>query len=366
MRIGSHADFAGLEAQNMVIQNLSAAPSSPKKGQTYFNTSSNVTMVWNGTTWRPFDAAGLSDGSVPLSALSVDPRARSTHTGTQAASTISDLAATVQAYRLDQFAAPTANVSWNSKEIINLLDPTTAQSAATKNYVDAAVQNAAAGIDSKPSVRTVSTTNIALSGTQTIDGVALVVGNRHLATGQTTASQNGVYVVAAGAWTRAADADQSSEITPGAMWFVEEGTAYGKTQWRVNNSGAIALGTTAISIVQFGAAAIYSASYGVTLVGSDFQLSLKAGGGLAADGTGAYVDTSVVTRKYATTITHDGTATSFNVTHNLNTTDVQVVVRDSSGNQWLVDNQTTSANVVTLAWSYPLVAGTTFRVIVQG
>lgn len=246
MRIGSHADFAGLEAQNMVFQNLSAAPSSPKKGQTYFNTSSNVTMVWNGTTWRPFDAAGLSDGSVPLSALSVDPRARSTHTGTQAAATISDLAATVQAYRLDQFAAPTASVSWNSKEIINLLNPTTAQSAATKNYVDAAVQSAAAGIDSKASVRTVSTTNITLSGTQTIDGVALVVGNRHLATGQTTASQNGVYVVAAGAWTRASDADQSSEITPGAMWFVEEGTAYGKTQWRVNNSGAIALGTTAI------------------------------------------------------------------------------------------------------------------------
>src|SRR5205085_5154882 len=123
-----------------------------------------------------------------------------------------------------------------------------------KNYVDTTVQASAAGIDSKPSVRAVATANVALTGTQTIDGVALVAGDRVLCRAQTTGSQNGVYVVAAGAWSRAADADANNELTPGAFWFVEEGTTYGKSQWRIENTGAIVVGTTAITVNQFGAA----------------------------------------------------------------------------------------------------------------
>lgn len=362
----SPIDLNGLELRNAITQNLASAPAAPTKGRRYFNSAINVEMVWNGTAWRPLDAAALTDGSIKIASLEVDPRARSTHTGTQAASTISDLAATVQAYRLNQFAAPTANVSCGSKEITDLLDPTTAQSAATRNYVDAAVQNMAAGIDSKASVRTVSTTNITLSGTPTIDGVALVAGNRHLAAGQTTASQNGVYVVAAGAWTRALDADQSSEITPGAFWFVEEGTVNGKTQWRVNNTGAITLGTTAISIVQWGAASAYTASTGLTLVGNDFRVNPKANGGIVADATGVSLDATVAVRRYAATVTHDGATTAFTITHNLGTTDVQVVVRDSAGAEIIVDNQATGTNTVVLTWGVAQPNATTFRAIVQG
>lgn len=362
----SPIDLNGLELRNAITQNLASAPAAPTKGRRYFNSAINVEMVWNGTAWRPLDAAALTDGSIQMTALTTNPLLRANHTGTQAASTISDLAATVQAYRLNQFAAPTANVDMNSKEITSLLDPTTAQSAATKNYVDGAVQSAAAGIDSKPSVRVVATANITLSGTQTIDGVSVVAGNRVLAVGQTAASQNGVYVAAAGAWTRATDADQTGEVTPGSFWFVEEGTTNGKTQWRCNNTGAITLGTTAITIVQFGAATSYTNGNGLSLTGNVFAVVAKASGGLVSDGTGVYVDTSSVTRKYATTVTHDGATTAFTITHNLGTTDVQVVVRSSAGAEIIVDNQATGTNTVVLTWGVAQPNATTFRAIVQG
>jgi hypothetical protein len=100
--------------------------------------------------------------------------------------------------------------------------------------------------DCHTAVVVVATSNITLSGTQTIDGVAVVAGNRVLVAGQTTASQNGVYVCAAGAWSRAADT-----ISPADKWFVSSGTAHANTTWFVKTPGTITLGTTALSILQF-------------------------------------------------------------------------------------------------------------------
>src|ERR1700741_5009272 len=82
--------------------------------------------------------------------------------------------------RLDQVAAPTAPVSLNSQRITSLADPTAATDAATKQYVD----NVASGLDTKASVRAATTANVVLSGTQTIDGVALVAGDRVLVKAQ--------------------------------------------------------------------------------------------------------------------------------------------------------------------------------------
>ena len=77
----------------------------------------------------------------------------------------------------------------------------------TKAYVDLTVQ----GLEPKQSVRAASTASIAaLSGPMTIDGVALVAGDRVLVKDQAQAKENGIYVVpAAGAWKRAQDADTS-------------------------------------------------------------------------------------------------------------------------------------------------------------
>lgn len=99
-------------------------------------------------------------------------------------------------------------------------------------------------------VKAVATSNITLSGTQTVDGVALSAGDRCFVVGQTTASQNGLYVVAAGAWTRATDADVSAEFVAGKMLTVQQGTTYAGTQWQLTTTGAITLGTTALTFTQ--------------------------------------------------------------------------------------------------------------------
>ena len=72
------------------------------------------------------------------------------------------------------------------------------------------------------SARIATTANITLSGTQTIDGVAVVAGDRVLVKNQTNAAQNGIYVVSAGAWTRATDFDSSTDIR-GSITRISEG-----------------------------------------------------------------------------------------------------------------------------------------------
>jgi hypothetical protein len=84
-------------------------------------------------------ATDIADGTITAAKMVSDPYARANHTGTQAASTISDFDTQVRTSRLDQMAAPTGSVSLNSQKITSLLDPTSAQDASTKAYVDAQV-----------------------------------------------------------------------------------------------------------------------------------------------------------------------------------------------------------------------------------
>lgn len=150
-------------------------------------------------------------------------------------------------------------------------DPTNALHAVTKQYVD----NVAAGLDPKESVRAATTANIVLSGTQTVDGVALVAGDRVLVKNQITASENGIYVVAVGAWTRASDFDgtPASETTSGAFTFVEEGSTYADTGWVLTTNNPITVGTTALTFTQFSGAGTYVAGTGLQLAGNSFSLT---------------------------------------------------------------------------------------------
>lgn len=94
-----------------------------------------------------------------------------------------------------------------------------------------------------------TTGNITLSGEQTIDGV-LTSGSRVLVKNQTTTSQNGIYVSAAGAWSRSTDADAAAELE-GAAVGVTQGTTQQNTVW-LQTSDSINLGTTAIQWQQIG------------------------------------------------------------------------------------------------------------------
>ncbi|MFG1977045.1 hypothetical protein ACGFJC_47600 [Nonomuraea fuscirosea] len=188
------------------------------------------------------DAKVAAGAAISLSKLAANPLARANHTGSQAASTISDLASVVKAYRLDEFAAPGADVALGGFRLTNLGAPSGANDAARL----ADVQAAAAGISVKPAVRVATTGNITLSGTQTIDGVAVVAGDRVLVKNQTNPVQNGLYTVAAGAWARTGDA-----LNPNTFVFVSEGSSQADTGWAISTNGAITPGTTSIAWAQF-------------------------------------------------------------------------------------------------------------------
>jgi hypothetical protein len=170
----------------------------------------------------------------------------------------------VRANRLDQMSAPTASVSLNSQKITGLADPTDAQDAATKAYVDAA----RSGLDVKQSVRAATTANVTLSGTQTIDGVSLIATNRVLVKDQSTTSENGIWVVSASTWSRATDADSDAEVTAGLFTFVEEGTDNGNSGFVLTTDNPITVGTTGLTFAQFSGAGQITAGNGLTKTGN--------------------------------------------------------------------------------------------------
>lgn len=104
----------------------------------------------------------------------------------------------------------------------------------------------------KAPCRAATTADITLSGLQTIDGVSLAVGDRVLVKNQSTASQNGLYAAASGAWSRAVDANENGELVTGTVVVVTEGTTQGGSQWSVTTTGTIVIGTTALTFAQQG------------------------------------------------------------------------------------------------------------------
>jgi hypothetical protein len=143
-------------------------------------------------------------------------------------------------------------IAMGTNKITGLGEPTSAQDAATKSYVDTTVQ----GIDWKASVRAATTANVtlasALENGDILDGVTLATGNRVLVKDQSTASENGIYVVASsGAPTRSIDADTGAEVTSNFAVFVEEGTVNADSGFTLTNNGAITIGTTSLVFTQF-------------------------------------------------------------------------------------------------------------------
>jgi hypothetical protein len=145
-----------------------------------------------------------------------------------------------------------------------------ANRVASKGYVDGVAQ----GLDIKDSCKAATTANITLSGTQTIDGISIVADDRVLVKDQSTQTENGIYICAAGAWSRAADfATGAAEA--GAFTFVEQGTVNGDNGFVcTSDKGSDIVGTNNIVFSQFSGAGQITAGSGLTKSGNTLNVAV--------------------------------------------------------------------------------------------
>ena len=141
-------------------------------------------------------------------------------------------------------------------------------------------------LDYKQSTRVVTTTNITLAGgaPSQVDGVSLSLNNRVLVTGQSTASQNGLYYVTTvgsgsnGTWARTSDGNETGEIEAGMIVMVTEGTIYADTQWKLITDDPISIGTTALTFTQNYSANSISSGTSNVVVTSNANVTISSAG----------------------------------------------------------------------------------------
>jgi len=171
--------------------------------------------------------------------------------------------------------AGSQTITMGSNRVTNVTDPTSAQDAATKAYVDAVKT----GLDVKDSVVAASTQNGTLSSAytngDTLDGVTLATNDRILLKDQSTGSENGIYTVnSSGAPTRATDFDANAEVTSGAFTFVTEGTVNGDSGFVLTTNDDITVGTTAMTWAQFSGAGQITAGAGLAKSGNTLSVGV--------------------------------------------------------------------------------------------
>jgi hypothetical protein len=238
------------------------APASLANAELAYNETDHTLYIGEGTG----GAGGSATVIVPIGGAGMASNALPAMDGTAAAGTNALLSRDNHVHPSDTSRLALAGGTMSGLLVLSG-DPVVPLGACTKQYAD----NVTQGLDAKPSVKAASTADLTLSGAQTIDGVALVAGDRVLVKDQTTAANNGIYVVAAGTWTRASDADAWGELVS-AYTFVEQGTANADSGWvcTVDQSGT--LGTTAVPWTQFSGAGQITAGTGLTKTGSTINV----------------------------------------------------------------------------------------------
>jgi hypothetical protein len=236
-------------------------------GLSYNDTTGAVSVDTNAIQTRVTDVSdteiGYLNGVTSGIQTQIDAKAASSHTHAQADITnlTTDLAA----------KAALSGATFTGAVVL-AADPATALGAATKQYVDSLAE----GLHIHASVVAATTANIALATAvengDTLDGVTLATGNRILVKNQSTASENGIYVVAAsGAPSRATDFDAPAEIDGGDFVFVTGGTVNDNTGWvQTNIVGTV--GTDAIEFNQFAGSGTVTAGTNISVTGNQVSV----------------------------------------------------------------------------------------------
>ena len=223
-------------------------------------------------------------------------------------------------------------VNVNNSRISNVTDPTQAQDAATKAYVDAVKQ----ALDIKDSVRVATTAALTIASDlgvgDSIDGVTLADGDRVLVKNQTDASENGIYI-AGSSPVRSADANASVDVTSGMFCFVEEGTVNGDHGFVLTTNDPITLDTTDLTFTQFnGAGQIIAgdalSKSGNTLNVNDDNITLEVNAdalrikGITATAVGDLLIGAATNGGYTRLVKPSGNATASDYVLSMNTSGV--------------------------------------------
>jgi hypothetical protein len=255
---------------------------------------------------------------------------------------ISDFDTQVRTSRLDQMTAPTGSVGLNGQTITGLGAPVNATDAATKSFVESTAQ----GLDVKDSCVAATTGNItistALNSGDSLDGVTLANGNRVLVKDQSTASENGIYIVGSSP-ARATDLAAGADAA-GMFTFIEQGTVNADNGFVcTSNKGSAVVGTNNLAYAQFSGAGSVTAGDGLQKSGNTMSVDLKANGGLVIESTELAIDlaaSSITGTLPVTKLTSlTSTVTELNVLDGITSTTAELNLMDGG----------TSATSTTLA-----------------
>lgn len=382
MKFLSAIDLTKLELQNARIQNLAAAPGSPVEGQVYFDTVLHQFGCYSNSVWvylgasvsnaitravvaggagelivaagadrsaQAYTTAGLVKIAAGIVAAAVAGTDYTTPAGAESLTnkTIDASANTLTNLALSMFAA---NVIDTDVTLAANSNSRVATQAAIKAYVDAIAQ----GTKWKAPVRVATTGPLTLATAfengDTVDGVALVTGDRILLKDQAAGAENGIYTVnASGAPTRAVDADTAAEVL-GMVVDVLEGTVNADTSWICTNNATITLGTTALVFVDFIKANVPAAT---TSIAGKVILATLAEAEAKTDTGKALTAASIANFGIKKTFTiGDGVTTAIACSHNLGTKEVIVQLRQASDDAVVnADIVQTSTSVTTITFA---------------